>query len=79
MGLSVPSLHRESTDSLIVFSSCRAKMGALAALPQFQKCYVPTSTNAAYGCVETTECEMFDMLSGATIATQGPINETVPN
>ena len=54
-------------------------MGALAALPQFQKCYVPTSTNAAYGCVETTECEMFDMLSGATIATQRPINETVPN
>jgi len=41
-----------------------------------QKCSVPTSTNLAYGC-EHAELAMSDMPSGATVATQGPIYETI--
>jgi len=41
-----------------------------------QKCSVPTSTNLAYGC-EHAEFAMSDMPSGATMATQGPIYETI--
>ena len=35
-----------------------------------QKCSVPTSTNLAYGCEHAEP-------SGATMATQGPIYETI--
>ena len=60
-------------------------MDSFASLSQVlkeQKHDIPTSTNVAYGCVggaRYTECAIYDMPSGVTMATQVHVYETVPN